>query len=161
MQIFQNPERDYVYKLINNYYDDPKMKKIKDINDNLSMYATQIPCLLMNEKRYIIAIVNKDFEPPNSIKELKELRWKSFMVRSLMDENLKDLPIHQYRIKRDERYLLSLRIKERSTQVSIYENDLEVFLVSLLHTKNQEFEYPNSGTLVSALETFQTIIHFI
>jgi hypothetical protein len=161
MEIFQNPERDYVYSLIHIYYDNPMMTKIKNISDTLSMYAVQIPCLLMNEHRYIIAIIQNDFYPVGHTQYLKDLRWISFMIRSLHDEDLQSLPIHSYTIKRDQRYSLSLTIKSRSNKVSVYSNELEVFEIYLLHTKNQEYEYPNSGSLVSALETFQTMIQFI
>jgi hypothetical protein len=39
-------------------------------------------------------------------------------------------------------------------------SELPPLTVSLLHCKNQEYEYPNEGNLVSALETFQTVLQW-
>lgn len=154
---FQNPERDYIYQLITSYYDNPNMIKIRDMND-LSMYAIQIPCLLMNEKRYIIALSPINNETIGHKKPLQEIRWKAFMSRALNDETLQSIPKQSYSIKREDKFLIPLKIENRSRQISEYNSTIPHFHVSLLHLKNQEFEYPNEGNLVSALETFQTIL---
>jgi len=159
MKFFQYPERDYVYELISSYYDDPIMIKIKNVDrDTFAMYAIQLPCLLMNEKRFLIALTLNDQRPEGTNEKLSDLRWTSFMIRSLNDETLVHLPIHRYSIKRDHRYTIPLQITFRNKEISTYKTEMGVFLISLLHTKNQEYEYPNEGNLVSALETFQTVI---
>jgi hypothetical protein len=73
---------------------------------------------------------------------------------------LQFLPVHNFSIKRDDRYKITLRLKSRAKDITIYEEDSGLFEVSLLHTRNNEFEYPNEGTLVSALETYQTLIYW-
>lgn len=160
MQFFQNPERDYIYQLISKYYDEPIMTKTKNV-DSLSMYVCQLPCLLMNEKRYLIAIVHKDDYDLGYTQPLSAFRWISFQVRSLQEESYQNIPIHQYKIKRDDRFMIGLTIKNRSQEISVYDSELGVFTVSLLHCKNQEYEYPNEGNLVSALETYQTVLQWI
>jgi hypothetical protein len=160
MQIFQNPERDYIYQLISKYYDEPIMTKTKNV-DSLSMYVCQLPCLLMNEKRYLIAIVHKDDHELGYTQSLNTFRWISFQVRSLQEESYQNIPIHQYKIKRDDRFMIGLTIKNRNQEISVYDSELGVFTVSLLHCKNQEYEYPNEGNLVSALETYQTVLQWI
>jgi hypothetical protein len=160
MQFFQNPERDYIYQLISKYYDEPIMTKIKNV-DSLSMYVCQLPCLLMNEKRYLIAIVHKDDHEFGYTQSLNTFRWISFQVRSLQEESYQNIPIHQYKIKRDDRFMIGLTIKNRNQEISVYDSELGVFTVSLLHCKNQEYEYPNEGNLVSALETYQTVLQWI
>lgn len=160
MQFFQNPERDYIYQLISKYYDEPIMTKTKNV-DSLSMYVCQLPCLLMNEKRYLIAIVHKDDYDLGYTQSLSSFRWISFQVRSLQEESYQNIPIHQYKIKRDDRFMIGLTIKNRSQEISVYDSELGVFTVSLLHCKNQEYEYPNEGNLVSALETYQTVLQWI
>lgn len=124
------------------------------------MYATQIPCFLMNEKRYVIALTAPDQEMEGHQLPLGHLRWKSFMSRSLTDESLSYLPVQNYSIKREDKYQLPLKIRSRSREVSIYDCGESPLQVSLLHSKNQEYEYPNEGNLVSALETFQTILQW-
>ena len=105
MQTFQNPERDYIYKLIYKYYNDPIMTKTKDINQEFSMYVCQLPCLLMNEKRFLIAITLIDGFPIEYTNSLSNLRWRSFMARSLNDESLQNLPVHNYTIKTNVIYV--------------------------------------------------------
>jgi hypothetical protein len=161
MKFFQNPERDYVYQLITKYYDNPTMTKVKEPNESLSMYVCQLTCLLMNEKRYLIVLTHKDTHPLGYSQPLNEFRWVSFRVRSLQEESYQNIPIHNYKIKRDDRFMIGLKIKNRNQDISLYETDLGVFSVSLLHTKKQEYEYPNEGNLVSALETYHTVLQWI
>jgi hypothetical protein len=159
MEFFQHSERDGIYDLITDYYDNPILYKVKNIN-NLSMYAIQLPCFLLNEKRYLIALINQDDNSLNYGRYLKDLRWKTLMIRSLEDENLQSLSIHNYSIKRDDKYKIPLKIKSRNNNISIYECNLGLIEVSLLHTRNHEFEYPNEGNLVSAFETFKTLLYW-
>jgi len=158
---FSNPERDSIYSLISHYYDDPLMTKMKDAGKNMSMYVCRLNCLLMNEKRYLIALVHRDDHVEMGSKQpLSSFRWISFMARTLQEESYQSLPIHHYSIKRDDKYQIPLRISSRNQEVSVYDCDRGVFSVSLLHNKNQEYEYPNEGNLVSALETFQTVLQW-
>lgn len=161
MQVFQHIERDNIFEIIYRYYDDPVMTKTKNLNQDFSMYACQLPCLLMNEKRYLIAVVGFDTSPVGVQQKLSKLRWNSFQVRSLADESLTNLPTHNYTIKRDDRYQIRLTIQSRTKEISVYSTDIGIFTVSLLHTKNQEYEYPNEGNLISALETFQTVLQWV
>jgi hypothetical protein len=154
---FHHPERDLVYELLVKYYDNPVMKKVKD-QGNMSTYMIQLPCFLLNEKRYLIVLASRDDGEIGILRPLYDLRWKAIMARSINDDSYIDLPIHNYSIKRDDRYLIPLTISSRSKEISIYKTSIESLEVSLLHVRGQEYEYPNEGNLVSALETFKTII---
>jgi hypothetical protein len=158
MEIFNFSQRDSVYELLSSYYENPILYKIKNINSAQSMYGVQLPCFLLNEKRYLIAITQYDDREQK--KHLDSLRWSTLMIRALQDESLQFLPVHNFSIKRDDRYKITLRLKSRAKDITIYEEDSGLFEVSLLHTRNNEFEYPNEGTLVSALETYQTLIYW-
>lgn len=160
VQFFHNPERDGIYSLISHYYDDPLMTKMKDAGKDMSMYVCRLNCLLMNEKRYLIALVHRDNKEVGATQRLSTFRWVSFMARTLQEESYQALTIHHYSIKREDRFQIPLRIRSRNQEVSVYDSDIGVFSVSLLHSKNQEYEYPNEGNLVSALETFQTVIQW-
>jgi len=160
MNILQYPERDYIYDLIDNYYDHPVLQKIKNIND-MSMYAIRLSCMLLNEKRYLIVLCLQDNYPLNSFLPLSTLRWKSFMARTLEDDQFENLYIHTYSLKRQEKYTIPIHITKRSKVISIYQFDKYSDLkLSLLHLKGQEYEYPSNGNLVSALEVYQTILHW-
>ena len=158
MEFFNYSERDAVYELLSGYYDDPLMNKIKDIKGEQSMYGVQLPCFLLNEKRYLIAIV--PYAEQSKTIHLRDLRWTTLMIRALQDESLQNLPVHNYTIKRDDRFRIALRVKSRNKGITIYDETNGIFEVSLLHTRNNEYEYPNEGTLVSALETYQTLLHW-
>lgn len=161
MKYFSDPSRDVFYNLINEYYDSPIMTKIKDIDDEYSMYAEQLSCLLLNEERYIIAVCPIDTNPVQSRMKLLQLRWISFQARSLHDE----LPVsgsHQYEIKRTDKFNLSLTLSERTPKFTKYNIKGNTSMnVTLLHTRGLEYEYPNEGNLISALETFQTVLQFV
>jgi hypothetical protein len=158
MNFFNNLNRDFIYSLLVSYYDNPIMKKIKELN-NLSMYICKLPCLL-NEKRYLIAMtLIYENEPLGTELHLSELRWKTFMARVLNDESFDNsIPAHSYQVKREDKYLLPLNIMNRKDEISIYTTPEQPIIVSLLHTQNYKHQYPNEGNLLMALETFQTLI---
>ena len=161
MSVFINPDKEFLYQLLDRYYDSPMLLKIRD-DPEFSMYGVQLPCFLLNEKRFLILLCPRDAFYKNSRRSMKDLRWVSLQARSLNDPDMASLPLHTYQIKRDVQYALPLTIFHRSVQVSSYRLDEYPLEVSLLHARsNNEFEYPKEGTLVSALETFQTILQWV
>lgn len=157
--IFSNPEKDYTYKLIASYFDNPTTKKINKDDSKFSIYMAKFPCLLLNEQRYLVAVVPKDNFPPGHFERLDNLRWVSLQVRNLTEPH-PDLPLHNYEQKQDDIYDKAITIESRSKQISVYVVEDLPLKISLLHTKGFEYEYPNEGTLVAALETFRTILQF-
>lgn len=157
----QQIERNPIYELVDEYYDHPVLQKVRNVN-GMSMYVVRLPCLLLNEKRYLIALTfQDDYIPIGSSIPLAHLRWRSFMIRVLQEEDFERLPVHSYTIKQVDKFMLPLSIVKRSKEISIYEVDtLQDLQLSLLHTRGQEFEYPSTGNLVSAFETFQTLLNW-
>jgi hypothetical protein len=160
MNAFIDPEKEYMYQLINRYYDSPTLLKIRNDQD-FSMYGIQLPCFLLNEKRFLILLCPLDAFSKNSRRPMKDLRWISLQARSLNDEKMTELPMHHYQIKRENQYAVPLSIYHRSVKVSTYRLKSYPLEVSLLHLRSNEFEYPSEGTLVSALETYQTILQWV
>lgn len=158
MELFSDPVKEYTYKMFTDYYDNMMMHKIKD-DDKFSIYMARLKCLLLNEERYLIAVVPKDCYPPMYKKKLEELRWVSLQIRNLQDGQ--NLPQESYNMKRTPDFQRRLKVLQRNQDVTTYKIDNMPIQVSLLHTRNQEYEYPDEGSLVSALETFRTIIHFV
>ena len=157
----QNIERNDFYQRIDEYFDHPVLYKVKHIN-GMSLYAIRVPCFLLNEKRYLVVLtLQDDHIPLHSSVPLIDLRWKSLMTRILQDPDMEHLPVHAYSMKRTEAFTLPLSILKRSNEISIYQmNDRDDLQISLLHTRGQEYEYPSTGNLVSALETYQTILRW-
>lgn len=157
MNTFFSPDNEYIYDLVSNYYDNPTMQFIKNENNSV-FYGVQIPSLLMNAKRFLIAIASSSSGQDQRPKSLRNIAWKSFQIRTLSHENSYNfLPMVNYKQKRDPKYSFNLQVQSRDKKITTYETPF-AFTVSLLHTKNIEYEYPNEGTFISALETFQTIL---
>lgn len=157
MEVFSDPVKEYIYQLFTDYYDNMTMHKIKEDND-FSVYMARLQCLLLNEQRYLIAIVARDRFPPMYKQPLQNLRWMSLQIRNLEDGY--DLQPQSYNMKRTPDFQRRIRVNKRDQDVTTYEiQDLPI-KISLLHTRGQKYEYPDEGSLISALETFRTIVHF-
>lgn len=157
MEMFSDPEKEYTYRLMTNYYDNMNMSKIKD-DGKFSIYMARLKCLLLNEQRYLIAVVNRDQYPPSYQKPLADIRWVSLQVRNLTEDY--NLSPQSYEMKRVPDFQRRLKVIQRDQEVTTYKVENLPVHLSLLHTRNMEYEYPDEGSLISALETFRTIIQF-
>jgi hypothetical protein len=149
----------YVYTVISEYFDNPILTKIED-KDNLSIYMCKINSLLANNHRYIVAMTDRDVFFFGYERPLQELNWKIFQTRSIPTQH--NIRKHNYRPKNDYPYNEEIIQTYKDTTVSEYVfNKQQLPLkVTLLHTEKSLFEYPPSGTLAGALETYNTIIQF-
>lgn len=157
MEILSDPVKEYTYRLFAGYYDNMNLYKVRD-DERFSVYMARLQCLLLNEQRYLIALVPRDGHPPMRTQPLGNLRWMSLQIRNL-EENY-ELEPQSYQMKRTPEFQRRLKIRSRNTDVTTYALDDLPIQVSLLHTRGQEYEYPDEGSLISALETFRTILHF-
>jgi len=159
MKQFVNPEISYFYEMMDDYFDSPILYKMEEIDDT-SIYVIQIKSMLLNEKRYIILFCRKDNFAIGSGRPMKEIGWYCLQCRTLEKESYETVPKHFFVIKREPRFSLELKLHNRNEKISIYECPKIPFLeISMLHTKNMLYEYPEEGNLLSALETYQTILH--
>jgi hypothetical protein len=148
------PNKDIMYKAFDSYFNSPVLVKIKDINGN-SMYMTKTVCLLGNESRYIVCFVTQDDLPVGTKEKLSNMRWLSLQTRSLSDTY--NIPLHRYQPKRDGPLSVVINRISVTPQESTYKCDSFPILVTLLHKKN-ESDYQTTGNVISALETYATII---
>jgi len=154
-----DPARELIYKYFTGYFRNPTMTKIKD-TDKYSMYLTKLYCLLNRECRYIIVFTEKTDSPPGSLEELKNINWISFQTRTL-SEQYNDVETHGYEPLAEGPLLARINRINITKEVSTYSCDSFPITVTLLHTeKNTPDTYQKSGTIINALETFQTIITF-
>ena len=66
-----------------------------------------------------------------------------------------------YTVPSTPKFDIKLQLVERQEEISRYKTLGNFFVyISLLHDNKNLYEYPNTGTLISALETFKTIITF-
>jgi hypothetical protein len=114
-------------------------------------------CLLSKECRYIVALILKDNQDIGYKQNLNNLRWVSFQTRTL-DADHHDLPPHSYNPVRGGPLDIEIVRIKSDEKASTYSCKKFPFTVTLLHTKNNLNEYTEKGTVVTALETFQTIV---
>lgn len=157
MQTFSDPIKEYAYKVLNEYFDNMVVEKVKD-EGAFSVYMARIRFMLLNERRFLVVMTAKDGYPPSHRKPLSDIRWLSLQTRTLTTEH--DLAPQTYELKRDDIYEETISIQSRDKKVSVYTMEKLPITISLLHTKGMEYEYPDMGTLNSALETYRTVIQF-
>jgi hypothetical protein len=153
-----DPSKNHVYEAFVEYFNNPVLTKIKNVSE-FTVYMARIHSMLGNSYRYLILFVPRDVNVTGEEKVMKELEWVSLQTRTLEDQH--DLKKHSYNARQLKELTKKIRIDTRSEKQSIYKVDDYPLTVTLLHTrKNNTYQYQPIGTIVSALETFQTIIKF-
>jgi hypothetical protein len=157
-----DPVKYSFYRLICDYFSDPFVQKVRQ-DDNYSVYVCRIQTLLLNEYRYIVIISQADQFAIGSIKPLSELKWVSFQTRTLASDTYYNVTTHSYDIKNDMKYHFLVKQTSSNIEKSTYEflNFEFPVQITLLHVKGHTYEYPPNGSLVSCLETYQTVMTFI
>ncbi len=152
------PERDNIYNLIVEYFNNPIMTKIKDEN-GFSMYVAKIYTLLSQEKKYIIVFVYSNSEPIGTEEFLHELKWISFQTRSLQI-NYKT-KIHPYEPQMKGQLTASIYRVDITDKASTYRCEEFPIVITLLHTPHKDrYAYQDKGNIIASLETWETIITF-
>jgi len=156
-QLIDGEYKDDVYTLFSSYFDNPIMKKIRDVNSH-SMYGVKIHALLGIVSRYVIAFCKQDVYPIGNEVSLSNLRWVSIQTRTL-DENY---PVHTHTYIPARHYLTNEinLFKQDNTKYSYTVEELPLLVTLLPSGKSQGMEYNSKGTLVTALETYNTIVNF-
>ena len=148
--------KNNIYELFVNYFNNPKMFKIKNI-ENLSIYMAKTYCLLSRECRYIIVIENKNNENIMSCKRLNKIEWISLQTRTLSDNH--DLPSHHYISTKKSQLNCDIFFKDKNNNSANYYCKKYEIDIELLYTEKNK-QYQKEGTLISAIETYQTVITF-
>jgi hypothetical protein len=140
------------------YFKNPIMTKMKN-ESNYSMYASKAYCLLSKECRYVIVFVNRDVFPIKSEKSLSDLYWVSLQTRTLSDQF--DIKSHGYQPVAEGPLLEKIERINITKEASTYKCEDLPLIVTLLHTSKKNSDtYQNRGTIIAALETWETIITF-
>lgn len=154
MLSFSRPDKIRFYQWLSRYYQDPLFQKTEDSPD-FSIYRVRLLSLL-NEYRYLVVFVLRDSRPIGHTCRLSELSWFNFQARVLDD--YQDIVTHEHTIRQDHDFRILL--KQRYEEYTSYSAIEFPVIVSLLHKHKNLYEYPDQGTMISALETFQTILQF-
>lgn len=153
-----NHSKSDVYDAFVKYFENPLLTKIKNVSE-YSVYMVKIHCLLGDAYRYLILFVTKDENMLGSVKSMTDFTWISLQTRAIEDNH--SILTHSYVAKRmkplDQKITIETRNEDKSTYIA---QDFPL-TVTILHTrKNTPHQYQDTGTIISALETFQTIVNF-
>ena len=154
--------RDTIYPLFVKYFGNPEMTKIKNVknygdDEEYSMYMCKIHALLISEFRYIIVFIFKDDLPIGSKVNLEALPWMSLQTRTMQEEH--DLPLYSYIPRRlamlDKKISL---VKQDERSYTYHAENSPIVITLLAKMKDTTAEYPPTGTVCMALETYQTVV---
>ena len=156
-----DPRKYGFYSLLCDYFEDPDLQKVRH-DQEYSVYACKISTLLLNEYRYLVAIIHDDRMEMGTVRKLSDLKWISFQTRILESDEYFGVVSHSYETKNLLKYNYHVRQLSHSPEKSVYSLETNDFPVeiTLLHRKGLDLEYPKTGSLVACLETYQTILTF-
>lgn len=145
-----------IHELFVEYYGNPRMTKLRD-QDQSSIYVAKVRSMARGVNRYLMAFVPRDSNLNGTITELSELDWNVLHVRTL-DDLGGSIPVFQYEPRKFIPLMKTIARTHKDGDDSYYDVDgLEVKVI-LLKPLNK-IEYQPSGNLVSALETFNTVVY--
>ena len=147
-----------VYNSFTEYFNNPLLFKIKNI-DNFSTYMTKIHALYGNSYKYLILFVTKDSHTVGNKKYMSDIEWVYLQTRILEDNH--NILVHNYKPVVKPPLDQKINLENRKEDHVIYKAEKFPLHITLLHTKNNKFQYQSTVNIISALETYQTIINFI
>ena len=151
-----------VYDLVDSYFDEPTMEKVKN-EKGMSVYMCKLATLLASaEQRYLIAVCVEDRIPIGYRLPLKNIEWKSFQARSLPEKDFFIKTKHSYLAKNSPEYQVPVSLQHRYEDHTDYLlDDREANMkcsITLLHKRKNLYTFPDHGTIGACLETFQTVV---
>lgn len=153
-----DPAKNDIYESFSTYFENPILTKIKNVK-NYSVYMSKIHAMLGNAYRYLILIIENDHQAIGDTKPMESCEWVSLQTRTLEEQHR--LKPHIYTVVKKPPLNQKINIKTRNETQSTYICESFPLSVTLIHTqKNSTYQYQPVGTIVSALETFQTIVSF-
>ena len=154
-QIINDVEEDILlYKCFTEYFNNPKMTKIVS-KEGKSIYGVKIKGNNIDNK-FIIVFINEDNLNIGRTKHLSELHWDSLQTRTL--DTKYNVDTHSYEIRKYKELLHSIHKKETNEKNCSYTCEGLPLKIVLLNYKNQYHSYKEKGTLLSAIETYNTIL---
>lgn len=145
-----------LYDYFTSYFNNPSMTKVENTN-NTSMYICRIMTLL-NENRYLIVNVLETDHKVGHKTDMVNLKWLSLQTRML--NSIYDIPKHRYTPMKYPPLYKDIIRTQKQNDYSTYNCAVYPIEVTLLNIKKSYHDFPNRGTILSALETYSTIITF-
>lgn len=154
---FYDPHREGIYKVLLEYFGNLEMTKIKSVN-NYSMYAAKIYSGLINNHKYVIVFVHEDNLPINTVQTLSDLKWDNLQTRLLPYKY--DIKPQSYVPRRLPSLMTKIYRSQQHPDEYIYYPEDSSLMITLLPQKDSSDEYQQRGSILTAIETYSTIISF-
>ena len=155
-QLINDVEEDIIfYKCFTEYFNNPLMTKI-DTKEGKSIYAVKVDGNNSVNNKYIIVFINEDNLNIGRTKQLSELYWDSLQTRTL--DKTYNVSNHNYSVRKYKELLIPIQKTETKDKSSTYTCEGINTKVILLNYRNQYHNYKDRGTLLSAIETYNTIL---
>jgi len=150
-----DPSLDFMYRAFTTYFNNPVLTKIKNVT-TFSVYMTKTYCLLNKECRYIVVFVPDDGMRIGNRDTLGNMRWISIQTRTLEDKH--KLDPHGYTAAAEGPLMASIIRTKNTDEASTYSCEQFPITITLLNVKKVANSYQDKGTIVAALETWETIV---
>ena len=153
-----DPEKENLYEMFTEYFKNPVMTKLKNV-EKFSMYISKLYCLLSKECRYLIVFIPEDNNNIGNKQNLESLRWESLQTRTMTEQY--DIQPHGYEPVAKGPLTSKIERVDVDPEASTYMCEKFKIFITLLHTeKNTADTYQPKGTIIAALETYNTIVTF-
>ena len=160
-EIFINSTTNTVRNSIADLYNNFMMTKTHS-QGTYGVYKALVESMTSGSIRYIAAIVAHDsFNPLGTVLPLRDLQWISFQTRTTTNPRLEfaGLPLKEqaYVVKRNNSLWDKIKLASELDEKYVYIPDHLPLSVHILRLKESDSFAPE-GSVISALELFQTII---
>ena len=156
-------EKVIIRQSLIDYFGDLLMTKIQETEQSYnkrsySLYYAKIGCMLCVEDRYLIVVVDSDPYSINHLENLSQLNWISFQTRTI-DKPPQGLRTQQIPSKINKLLTDKINLVEKKPDRYVYMSKTTPLKIELLFTKEDD-NYSNSGTIQSALDTYNCVLSF-
>ena len=153
--------------LVNEYFESPTLVKLRE-TPTTDIWYCNIRTLLKQQTRLLLAITPRSSIPIGTLNPLEQLQWSSIQTRTL-PEYMKDVPFHEYTPKHNTRLKIPISVDARKSEYTSYSPVDKMstvnFVVHLLHSSEDDeggiYQYQDTGNVITAIETYKTIINLM
>lgn len=152
-----NNVRPEIYSYFTEYFGNPTMTKVSSQGE-YCVYLAEVSCLLNREKRYLVLVIQDDGKLIRTQEMMENLQWESLQTRTRYDKN--HVIEFKYISRRFPPLMDTIHLINKTDKQIVYHSKNLPLVITLLPDSNGKLDYQDKGVIVTALETFQTIITF-
>jgi hypothetical protein len=145
-----------VREMYSDYFENPVLTKTRN-SDVTSVYMVGIQSGFVIDKKYLIAITDRDDSSIGTKKRLIDIPWLSLQTRMIKDSV--NCGVYSYSVKKIAPFT------DRIVKTTAHEGGTDYYhdkypntIITLLNTESNVYPYPSTGTITKALETYKTVV---